>query len=885
MKTLRVIVLLGIILGVIAPGPGVAAPNQLLTDALVGYWPLDEVNSTDVRHSMVPVTMPWMDATYTGYGPEDAPGLIGNGIVDAHGGIPSAFSYVSAGEYMQTTMFADEWTMTGWFYGHGTPDPGYGEFYPILWANNSWDLIVYNGGFTFENAAGTSYIRAENTYQEGQWHHFAIWQIGEGTNIYSLNIQIDNGDVYTTHGAPPMATVQTGMSLGGSWTANLMDGVIDEVGFWSRTLSQSERTKIYNNGAGCAYPFTNCENPCPNQMYTLFDATTDGTLVSGSPDGVQARIDNYTKYVIDATYQVATPNLMIGLKPGNLQVTFNDPGNLRALHGPATITATINGYTATIGEGPIEINDTAIPIMGPNDTSTITIHAEVPGTPNAGGDTISINTVAMRALVYSCAYNSLLDGGMEQYPGSMHWDPYGSDTFFGRLNSLYDTGYMNLLNGDASCGTGSQRVGKVWTDGALLPSDGAPVEQQITWPGGTLYWKARTKALGYSPYIYFADTAGSVIVTLIGGPSTDTSLQSTAWSLRSGSVDLEAGVYNLRLDRSNQNNLTLAPYVQYDDVAISSTGVNLEWCDDTIEEPPPDIPTPTPTNTGQPSPTATQQGTLIPSRTVTATAPSTQTRTITPTARATRTATVTPDGWEPSITPGGATVTSTQVSTSTPYGPSQPGTSTAGPTPTGTLTPGFGDGGEWDGGNMPPGSGEGGNNPAMGDCNRPANAWSIVAWVDYEFCRLFYAVSWQPQHSATLAAWPTRYANYEPMASSQRWSDEVNVISTEASSYSWAGPNIGTGGDPEAFQPGPSSPWNGGSISLTEAPDTTYQAWCSASLEDVVGSGVMQGVCFVINLLRAKQLLWIFQAVINVCSVIIASSSIYNIIKIRLRYQ
>ena len=34
------------------------------------------------------------------------------------------------------------------------------------------------------------------------------------------------------------------------------NGLIDEVGFWHKVLSQSEVTSLYNSGAGLAYPFS-----------------------------------------------------------------------------------------------------------------------------------------------------------------------------------------------------------------------------------------------------------------------------------------------------------------------------------------------------------------------------------------------------------------------------------------------------------------------------------------------------------------------------------------------------------------------------------------------------------------------------------------------------
>lgn len=42
----------------------------------------------------------------------------------------------------------------------------------------------------------------------------------------------------------------------GSNAAFFMDGILDEVGVWSRALTAAEITELYNGGAGLAYPFT-----------------------------------------------------------------------------------------------------------------------------------------------------------------------------------------------------------------------------------------------------------------------------------------------------------------------------------------------------------------------------------------------------------------------------------------------------------------------------------------------------------------------------------------------------------------------------------------------------------------------------------------------------
>ena len=42
-----------------------------------------------------------------------------------------------------------------------------------------------------------------------------------------------------------------------------VDGIIDEVGIWARSLSDAEVTQLYNAGAGLTYPFTLPFTPTP----------------------------------------------------------------------------------------------------------------------------------------------------------------------------------------------------------------------------------------------------------------------------------------------------------------------------------------------------------------------------------------------------------------------------------------------------------------------------------------------------------------------------------------------------------------------------------------------------------------------------------------------
>jgi hypothetical protein len=84
-------------------------------------------------------------------------------------------------------------------------------------------------------------------------HHVVL--TGNSTNGYI--VYLDSVSVGTASWVAPGVT--TGDTTIGERTYSgfqgLFDGFIDEVGFWSRALTQSEVTALYNNGVGLTYPF------------------------------------------------------------------------------------------------------------------------------------------------------------------------------------------------------------------------------------------------------------------------------------------------------------------------------------------------------------------------------------------------------------------------------------------------------------------------------------------------------------------------------------------------------------------------------------------------------------------------------------------------------
>lgn len=89
------------------------------------------------------------------------------------------------------------------------------------------------------------------------WYHVAVTKSGttvkyyvngaqQGTDQSCSNGTIYNGTARFVHGAD---------ADGGEY----MDGLLDEWGVWSRALTASEISCLYNSGTGITYPFTACD--------------------------------------------------------------------------------------------------------------------------------------------------------------------------------------------------------------------------------------------------------------------------------------------------------------------------------------------------------------------------------------------------------------------------------------------------------------------------------------------------------------------------------------------------------------------------------------------------------------------------------------------------
>lgn len=86
------------------------------------------------------------------------------------------------------------------------------------------------------------------------WYYIMAWHDADSDTI---NISVNNGTPNSTAHSTGVFTGAGNFTLGaGDNTPTLFwDGYLDEVGFWKRLFTSSERAQLYNQGNGLTYPF------------------------------------------------------------------------------------------------------------------------------------------------------------------------------------------------------------------------------------------------------------------------------------------------------------------------------------------------------------------------------------------------------------------------------------------------------------------------------------------------------------------------------------------------------------------------------------------------------------------------------------------------------
>lgn len=218
-------------------------PTSTLNNGITAYWKLDETSD-----GSGPVTR--VDS-----GPNGQDLTDNNTVASAAGKINLAADLVSVND--ESLSRADSPTMStgdisftfcAWVkyniknrYILAKTDNATGDEYGLDMTGDQWRFWIANGA-TYKVATTTG------TWSTNTWYMIVGWHDASANTV---NIQVNNGSVFSTDtaGTAPDSGGST-FRLGQYRTVVPFDGLIDEVAFWKRVLTDDERTELYKLGDG-----------------------------------------------------------------------------------------------------------------------------------------------------------------------------------------------------------------------------------------------------------------------------------------------------------------------------------------------------------------------------------------------------------------------------------------------------------------------------------------------------------------------------------------------------------------------------------------------------------------------------------------------------------
>jgi len=128
----------------------------------------------------------------------------------------------------------------------------------VQWGDNTgsgklFELYTYsNNNITADVSGGTASFTV-STMSAGTWYHIVLTYPGSGTT-WTLYF---NGSSQTATGGTPNTDTAASLCIGRNYEVGVgnFSGMIDEVGIWSRALTSTEVSQLYNSGTGRQYPF------------------------------------------------------------------------------------------------------------------------------------------------------------------------------------------------------------------------------------------------------------------------------------------------------------------------------------------------------------------------------------------------------------------------------------------------------------------------------------------------------------------------------------------------------------------------------------------------------------------------------------------------------
>lgn len=217
--------------------------DSTLSTSLVSYWELEESSGTRVdSHGSNDLTDNNTVTSGTG---------IQGTAADFEDANSEYLTDPNTGQYDVTSGSVSVWVKIENF-SVGTISPG-------IWSTTLSNASA-TGGVTLRYSyidkkvnfyvgnSGGGYTESTTALTTGTWYHIVATWTPSAIKVYV------NGSNEGTDSTVSTVTAGTTLHIGkDAPNARYFDGLIDEVGFWSKELSSTEVTDLYNSGSGIPY--------------------------------------------------------------------------------------------------------------------------------------------------------------------------------------------------------------------------------------------------------------------------------------------------------------------------------------------------------------------------------------------------------------------------------------------------------------------------------------------------------------------------------------------------------------------------------------------------------------------------------------------------------
>jgi len=226
-------------------------------------------------------------------------GTLMNGcVLTTAGKIGNAFTFDGVNDYVQLPIdslnsLTGDFSFSCWVYLVGSTIDNVTHMllsnsYAPTWYNNpgGFDIQVYNNQFSFNSYdktntyGGINYIDASSIIKRNQWQNYMVTKNGTTLNLYIDGNLVKTQTVttvpsyYSTKTKPCFYGMLYDSTLRYSGTAG---SKLDATTIWTRVLTSSEVSAIYNSASGNQYPFSTVTVGTANDSVS----TNNGTLVGG----------------------------------------------------------------------------------------------------------------------------------------------------------------------------------------------------------------------------------------------------------------------------------------------------------------------------------------------------------------------------------------------------------------------------------------------------------------------------------------------------------------------------------------------------------------------------------------------------------------------------